>query len=134
MEIIVITLIVLGVSGFALYYYADLKKKEYIQDYQINVLEQEMEQKKAKAELDAHVRAEQANKPFYMDVILTHGDAIGVKAAIDNEGRPRKGILPIGDILIIAPLPTLFPTKLPLAHFINPGEKAVLKYGSKFGL
>ena len=101
MEIIVITLIVLGVSGFALYYYADLKKKEYIQDYQINVLEQEMEQKKAKAELDAHVRAEQANKPFYMDVILTHGDAIGVKAAIDNEGRPRKGILPIGDILMV---------------------------------
>ena len=34
---------------------------------------------------------------------------------------------PTGDTLIIAPFPALVPITLLVAHFVNPGEKVVLK-------
>lgn len=96
-----IFIIIVAAAGFAVYYYADFKRKEYMQDYHVSIIEAEEKEKQSKAELDAHIRAEQINKTFYMDIILTHGNALGVKAASDNEGRRRKGILPIGEITMI---------------------------------
>ena len=101
MEYVLIFIIVAAMGTFGAFFYADYKRKEYIQDYHVNYIEAEEKEKKSKSELDAHVRAEQMNKTFYLDVILTHGEAIGVKAATDNEGRRRKGILPIGEICMI---------------------------------
>lgn len=101
MEYFLILIMLLAMGVFGLYYYTDYKKKEYMQDYHVSIIEAEEQEKKSKAELDAHVRAEQANKTFYMDIILSHGNAIGVKAATDNEGRRRKGILPIGEITMV---------------------------------
>ena len=102
MEYVFIFVILTAMSVFGIYYYTDYKRKEYLQDYHVNYIEAEEQEKKNKSELDAHVRAEQMNKPFYMDVILTHGDALGVRAATDNEGRRRKGILPLGEIEMIS--------------------------------
>jgi len=101
MEYFLIVIMLLAMGIFGVYYYTDYKRKEFIQDYHVSIIEAEEQEKKSKEELDAHVRAEQANKTFYLDVILTHGNALGVKAASDNEGRRRKGILPIGDITMI---------------------------------
>lgn len=93
--------LVAGTSGLAFYYYHDYKKKEYMLDYEVDRMVEEKEQKQKKAELDAHIREEQKNKKFYLDVILTHGNAIGAKASSDNEGKRRSGIISIGDILMI---------------------------------
>lgn len=101
MEFVLIFIIIAATGIFALYNYTDYKRKEYLQDYHVSMVEEEEKERRSKAELDAHVRAEQENKTFYMDLILYHGNAIGVKAATDNEGRRRKGIIPIGEIAMI---------------------------------
>ncbi len=101
MEYVLIFIMLAAMGIFGLYFYTDYKRKEYMQDYHVSIIEAEELEKKSKAELDAHVRMEQEKKSFYMDVILTHGNALGVKSAIDNEGRRRKGILPIGEITMI---------------------------------
>lgn len=101
MELFLVAIVVVVAAGAGFYYYTEIKRKEYIQDYEIDLLEQELEQKRAKDQLDAHVREEQKKKPFYLDVILTHDGAIGVRAALDNEGKRRKGILPIRDIPLV---------------------------------
>ena len=101
MEYILIFIVIAAIGGYGVYFYASQKRKEFIQDYHVSYIENEDQEKKAKAELEAHVRAEQMNKTFYMDVILTHGNALGVRAAMDYEGRRRKGILPIGEICMI---------------------------------
>lgn len=91
-----------GAVGMAGYYYRDYKKKEYMLDYEVRQMVEEKEQKQKKAELDSHIREEQKNKPFYLDVILTHGNAIGVKSSLNNEGKKRSGIISIGDIRMVA--------------------------------
>ena len=101
MEYIIIFVIIGAMGIFGAYFYADYKRKEFIQDYHVSYIESEEQEKKNKAELDAHIRAEQENKTFYMDVVISHGNAIGVRAATDNEGRKRKGILSIGEITMI---------------------------------
>ncbi len=101
MEYILIFILLAGMSTFGLYYYIDYKRKEFIQDYHVSIIEAEEQEKKSKAELDAHIRGEQLGKTFYMDIILTHGDGMGVKAATDNEGRRRKGILSLGEITMV---------------------------------
>lgn len=100
MEILIVLLII-GVAGVAGYYFHNYKKQEYIMDYEVSMMEDEKLQKEKKAELDAHIRKEQENKKFYLDVILTHGNAIGARSCFDNDGRRRTGILSIGDITMI---------------------------------
>lgn len=100
MEILILLLII-GVAGVVGYYFHNYKKQEYIMDYEVSMMEDEKLQKEKKAELDAHIRKEQENKKFYLDVILTHGNAIGARSCFDNEGRRRAGILSIGDITMI---------------------------------
>ena len=100
MELLILLLII-GIGCVAGYYYHNYKKKEYILDYEVNMMEDEKLQKEKKAELDAHIRKEQQNKKFYLDIILTHGNAIGAKACLDNEGRRRTGIISFGDITMI---------------------------------
>lgn len=90
-----------GAVGLAGYYYHDYKKKEYMLDYEVGMMVEEKEQKEKKAELDAHIREEQKNKKFYLDIILTHGNAIGAKSCSDYEGRRRSGIISFGDVLMI---------------------------------
>ena len=96
-------IIIIGLlfAGGGFYFYQDYKKKQYLIDYEVQMLEEERLQKEKKAELNAHIREEQKNKPFYMNIILTHGNAIGVKACLDNEGKRRSGILSIGDIALL---------------------------------
>lgn len=101
MEFLVIIIILVVMSGFVTYYYAQNKRKEFIQDYHVSMLEAEEQEKKSKEELEAHVRAEQENKVFYLDIIVTHGNAIGVRSSTDNEGRRRKGIVSIGEIMMV---------------------------------
>ena len=101
MEYIFLIIMIGGTGFFVLYHYVELKRKQYLQDYQVEIIQEEEAKKKAKTELDAHIRAEQRNKSFYMDIILTHEDAIGVKSSSDNEGRRRTGILSIGDIPMV---------------------------------
>lgn len=100
MEIFIIILI-FAVGGVTAYYFHNYKKQEYIMDYEVSMMEDEKLQKEKKAELDAHIRKEQENKKFYLDVILTHGNAIGARSCFDNEGRRRVGILSFGDITMI---------------------------------
>lgn len=96
-----VAVLLVGAAGTAVYYYRDYKKKEYMLDYEVQQMVEEKEQKQKKAELDSHIREEQKNKPFYLDVVLTHGNAIGVKSSTDNEGRRRCGIISIGEIKMV---------------------------------
>lgn len=101
MVFLLVAALLAGAVGVAGYYYRDYKKKEYMLDYEVRQMVEDKEQKQKKAELDSHIREEQKNKKFYLDVILTHGNAIGVKSSSDNEGKRRCGILSIGEIKMI---------------------------------
>lgn len=93
--------LLVGAAGTAAYYYRDYKKKEYMLDYEVQQMMEDKEQKQKKAELDSHIREEQKNKLFYLDVVLTHGNAIGAKSSTDNEGKRRRGIISIGEIKMV---------------------------------
>lgn len=96
-----IVLVIVGIGGVAAYYFRSFKKQEYLMDYQVDRMKDEIDQRNKREELDIQIREEQKNKKFYVDVILTHGNAIGGRSCFDNEGRRRGGILSIGDIIMI---------------------------------
>lgn len=98
---LLIILVIAGIGGVAAYYFRSFKKQEYLMDYQVDRMKDEIDQRNKREELDIQIREEQKNKKFYMDVILTHGNAIGGRSCFDNEGRRRGGILSIGDIVMI---------------------------------
>lgn len=98
---ILILLVIAGVGGVAFYYFQNFKKQEYLMDYQVDMMKDEIDQRNKREELDAQIREEQKNKKFYQDIVVTHGNAIGGKSCFDNEGRRRSGILSIGDIMMM---------------------------------
>lgn len=98
---ILILLVVAGVGGVAFYYFQNFKKQEYLMDYQVDMMKDEIDQRNKREELDAQIREEQKNKKFYQDIVVTHGNAIGGKSCFDNEGRRRSGILSVGDIVMV---------------------------------
>lgn len=100
MEILIL-LVVVAVGGVGAYSLYRFKTKEYLLDYQVDRMKEDMDERNKKEELDAHIREEQKNKMFYLDVVLTHENAIGAWSCFDFDGRRRKGILPIGDIVMI---------------------------------
>lgn len=97
---ILILLIIAGTGAVAAYYFRNYKKQEYLMDYQVNMMKDEIDQKNKREELDAQIREEQKNKKFYLDVIVTHGNAIGARSCFDAEGRRRGGIFSIGDVVM----------------------------------
>lgn len=100
MEVFIL-LIIGGVGAVAFYYFQNFKKQEYLMDYQVDMMKDEIDQRNKREELDNQIREEQKNKKFYQDIIITHGNAIGGRSCFDNEGKRRGGILSIGDIVMI---------------------------------
>jgi uncharacterized protein YegL len=97
----IIVLVLVGIGGVSVYYFRNFKKQEYLLDYQVDRMNEEIDERNKREELDIQIREEQKKKPFYLDIVLTHGNAIGGRSCFDNEGKRRTGICSIGDILMI---------------------------------
>lgn len=76
------------------------KKKQYILDCVVSHMEQEKIRSERQLALEKEEEELQKSKVFYLNVKITHGSAFGGFCATKNDGRRKRGYVPLDQILL----------------------------------
>ena len=76
------------------------QREEYILTYAVNVSEQERLRAERQHMLEKREEELQKQRAFYLDVKITHGSAFGGFSATENDGRRKRGIVPLDHIML----------------------------------
>jgi hypothetical protein len=98
----------LAVAGIVQWSIQDKKRKnqQYTLDYALKSAEIESRQREEELRLEREEAEKQKNRLFGMDFMITHGSAFGGCAAVCQDGRHRKGTVPLDQIMMYGKQPS----------------------------
>lgn len=116
-----------------------LKQEQDILTSAVRTTEQERIQKERQRALEQKAAEEQREKVFRMDFKITHGSAFGGFCATNNEGRKKKGLVPLDHILLYGRHPSgkeftyyIEDQNIEICAMDNPDELLVRSRGNWF--
>ncbi len=83
-----------------------IEREQYMLDCAIYQMEQNLIEQEERLALEAKEEKEQSEKVFMLDFKITHGSAFGGFCATMNDGRKKKGTVPLENILLYGKHPT----------------------------
>ena len=76
------------------------QREEYILTYAVNISEQERIRAERQRMLEKKEEELQKQRVFHLNVKITHGSAFGGFSATNNDGRKKKGVIPLDHIML----------------------------------
>lgn len=81
-------------------------RRQYILTSAVRITEQERLKAQRQRMLEQREEELQRQRVFHLDVKITHGSAFGGFSAVNNDGRKKKGIIPLDHILLFGRHPS----------------------------